>query len=245
MKTYADYHIHSKYSKNKHGKGTLEEITQRAVELGLEEIAVTDHGLKHFMFGIKRKNVKKARYEINELNKKYPQIKILLGIEANLTSMDGQSDIDDEIIKNCDIVLLGFHYGVTFKSIKDAFVLLILNYFANFSSRLKRKMIDINTKAIENVMHKYDIDILTHPGDKVFVDIERIAKAAEETNTILEINDSHGHLNIEEIKKASKYNIKFAIGSDAHTVENIGNCDEGIKRAIEAGLDFKRIINIK
>lgn len=245
MKTYADYHIHSEYSRNKHGKGTLEDITKRAVELGLEEIAVSDHGLKHFMFGIRTKNVKKAREEINELNKKYPQIKILQGIEANLTSMDGHSDINEVITKNCDIVLLGFHYGVTFRTIKDAFVLLVLNYFAKYSDKLRKKMIEINTKALEEVMHKYDIDVLTHPGDKIFVDIERIAKAAEETNTILEINDSHGHLNIEEIKKVSKYNVKFIIGSDAHSVENIGNCDNSIERAVKAGLDFKRIINIK
>jgi putative hydrolase len=49
MKLRADYHIHSTYSKNRHGKSTIEEIAARAHEIGLEEIAITDHGPGHYI----------------------------------------------------------------------------------------------------------------------------------------------------------------------------------------------------
>jgi len=41
----------------------------------------------------------------------------LLGVEANIIGFDGTIDVDEEIIDMLDILLLGFHYGVLFKSI--------------------------------------------------------------------------------------------------------------------------------
>ena len=45
----ADYHTHTPYS---HGKNTVAENVARAKELGLKEIAITDHGLTHIVFGV-------------------------------------------------------------------------------------------------------------------------------------------------------------------------------------------------
>ncbi len=61
MKLTADYHIHSTYSKNNHGKSTIEEIVKTSVELGLKEIAITDHGPKHFLYGIKKNKIVEAK----------------------------------------------------------------------------------------------------------------------------------------------------------------------------------------
>ena len=40
----ADYHTHTPYS---HGKNTVEENVARAKEIGLKQIAITDHGFSH------------------------------------------------------------------------------------------------------------------------------------------------------------------------------------------------------
>lgn len=243
MKIFIDYHIHSIYSRNRHGKSTVEEIVEKAVKLGLKEIAISDHGPRHFLFGTKKGDLCKIRNEINKLKEKYPDIKVLLGVEANIISLEGDTEIN-EVVKECDIILLGFHYGALFKTFKDFWILLVMNFLSNIFGIGKNKMIDINTKAVEKALLKHDVDILTHPGDKIPVDIDRVAKVAEKTNTMLEINDSHRHLNVNEIKIASKYDVKFVIGSDAHHEERVGNYNDALKRAEEAGLDLSRIVNL-
>ena len=39
--------------------------------------------------------------------------------------------------------------------------------------------------------------------------------------------------------------MKFAISSDAHKPDEVGNYIAGVERALEAGLDLERIINIE
>ncbi len=238
MKTTADYHIHSIYSRRNHGKSTIEEIVERAVQLNLKEIAITDHGPKHYLFGIEEERIPEAKEIVIKMRKKFPQIKILYGVEANILDYDGTTDISDTVKKHCDIILCGYHLGVLFSSFKNAINFTVKNQFSS-------KMADKNSIALANAMKRYDINILTHPGDKIPCNIDIIAKAAEETDTILEINNSHGHLNTEEIKIASKYNVKFVINSDAHIKQNIGNYENGLKAAVEAKLDLKRIINLE
>jgi putative hydrolase len=244
MTLRADYHIHSVYSKNRHGKSTIEEIVKKAIELGLEEIAITDHGPKHYMYGIKRSRITEAKNEIVELRKKFPQIKILFGAEANILNYEGDIDIDEELYKIYDIVLCGYHIAVTFKSFNDFFNFLVMNFLSKLSHRLSSRMAEKNTDAVVNALDKNRVDILTHPGDKINVNISRIAEAAERNGTVLEISNSHGHLNSEEIKIAAGYDVKFAINSDAHIKDKVGGFGTGLKAALDAGLDLKRIINL-
>lgn len=245
MRTTADYHVHSIYSRRNHGKSTVEEIVQKAVEIGLDEIAITDHGPKHYLFGIKEDKIKEAKDKIIEMRKKYPQIRILQGVEANLLDYEGNTDITDEVLKYCDIILCGYHIGALFSSPKDAWKFTVMNKIGRKSKKVFEEMKAKNTVAVANAMHKYKINIWTHPGDKIPLDTDLIAKAAEETGTILEINNSHSHLDAEEIKIASKYDVKFVINSDAHIKDNIGSYEKGLKAAMDAGLDLNRIINLK
>lgn len=244
MRIKFDYHVHSVYSKNNHGKSTIEENVEKAIELGLEEIAVSDHGPKHALYGIKKENIKKAKDEIIELRKKYPNIKILYGIEANILNYQGDIDVNEDTIQFYDIVLCGYHLGVLYSSFKDFWGFIFLNYFSKFNKKLREKQIERNTNAVVNALNKNKIYILTHPGDKIPVDIDKIAFAAQENNTILEINNHHNHLNAEEIKIASKYDVKFAIGSDAHIKDNIGSFENALEEAKKAGVDISRIVNI-
>lgn len=244
MKLKADYHIHSTYSKNKHGKSSIEEIAQRAHELGLEEIAITDHGPAHYLFGIKRNLIREAKNIVVETRKKYPNLKILYGVEANILDYGGTTDINSEIIKHCDIILCGFHLAALFSSAGDFWNFIVKSQFAKNNKKLYDEMVEKNTQALVNAMNKYKIDILTHPGDKIPVNIDKIARAAQETNTMLEINNSHGHLNRDELITASKYKVQFVINSDSHIKDNVGRCDNAMKAVIDSGIDLSRIINL-
>ena len=245
MKLTADYHMHSTYSRRNHGKSTIEEIVEKAVELGLEEIAITDHGPKHYMYGILESKINEAKNIVIEMRRKYPQLKILYGVEANILDYNGKTDINEEILKHCDIILCGYHLGALFSSTGDFWNFIVMNYLGRYNKKINEKMTRKNTEAFIKAMNKYKINILTHPGDKIPLDIDKIAKTAEKTGTLLEINNSHGHLNSEEIKTASKYNVKFVINSDAHIKDKVGSFENGLKSAEDAGLDLKRIINLK
>src|SRR5690606_11637271 len=126
MKLYGDYHTHTIYS---HGSGTIRDNVESALKKGLKEIAICDHGPGHYLYGVKKKNIPLMREEIDRLNEEYSKkgIRILLGVEANLTGFDGSIDMDDKLIKLTDILLLGYHYGVTPNSIKDGLGLYLVN----------------------------------------------------------------------------------------------------------------------
>ena len=94
-------------------------------------------------------------------------------------------------------------------------------------------------------LYENDLKILTHPGDKGRFDIAAIAKACEETETLMEISTWHSHLTVEEIKTAAKADVKFVVSSDAHTPDRVGSFAGGVERALQAGLDIERIVNIR
>lgn len=244
MKVIKDYHIHSKFSKIRHAKNTAEEIVKKAIEHGLSEIAISNHGLKHISYGIRKDSLVTLKNEIDDLNSKYSKINILLGIEANLLSLSGNTDIDSIIIENCDIVLFGYHTFVKYSTFVDAFHFLVLNKLAIKFGFMKDRIRKRNTDAILNSFAKNKINVLTHPGEKLIVDIERIAEAAEKYNVMLEINTNHKHLSVEEIMICKKYNVKFIISSDAHEVSYIGDYTSAINRIKESDLDIINIYNL-
>ncbi len=245
MKITKDYHIHSIYSKNNHGKSTPEEDVIKGSEIGLVEMAISDHGPRHYLYGIKKDNIKKLHEEIKELNKKYKNINVLQGIEANMLSYDGDSDIDELVKNNCDIIMGGFHYGVRFKDFKTFYRIYILNSLGKFSIKINKYITKLNTEAVINFMKKNKIKILTHPGEKIPVNIRDVAKAAVEEDVILEINSSHKHLSEEDLKCIKDIDVKLIIGSDAHHKDNIGKYEVAINRIEKSGFPIDNVINLE
>ncbi len=243
MKIIGDYHTHTIYS---HGKGTIRDNVEEAFKKGLKEIAICDHGPGHFTYGIKREDIGKMRKEIDELNKEFQPkgLKILLGVEANIIRYDGTIDVNDEIIGFLDILLLGYHFGALPGTFKDGYKLYILNFLSKRIPKMRKKVMDMNTSALIKAMDRYPIDIITHPGSKVYVDIKRLARKAKEKDIALEINSSHSHLTVEEIELALEEDVYFYINSDAHSPENVGNLENGIERALKGKVPVERIKNI-
>ena len=236
MQILADYHTHTKYS---HGKGTIEENVLEAISKGIKTIGISDHGYKHLTYGIKLNDIYKMREEIDKLNDKYSNIKVLLGMECNILDNRGNIDINDKIIENCDYIMAGYHFASTPTSLKS-----MLNHCNNYMIK-NDKSKDYNTEAIINAMKNNNIFIITHPGDKGDVYIEEIAKVAKDTDTRLEINSSHGFLNSNQLVEIKDIGNKFIIGSDAHIPQNVGNFDLAMKIIKEARLDTSLVENIK
>lgn len=241
MKLIGDYHTHTIYS---HGKGTIKENVQVAIKKGLKEIAITDHGYGHFMYGIKKASIKEMRDKIDTINKNHKNIEVKFGIETNIL-FDGKLDVDKNILDHIDIVLAGYHFG----ALSDRYVKDLMIHGRNFMGKyvkyMDKKNRIMNTDMVIKAMYNNNIDILTHPGDKGAVYIKEIAKAAKETNTLLEINSSHGYLDVVDIKIAMKEGASFVLNSDAHRPEHVGLVDDGIKRIIDAGLSIDKVVNLQ
>ena len=82
---------------------------------------------------------------------------------------------------------------------------------------------------------------LSAPGKTIATMISTRMEAAHDSET----RKGHTHLTAEEIRIAANYDVKFAISSDAHVPDKVGNYIAGVERAIEAGLDLERIVNIE
>ena len=233
-----DHHTHTTFS---HGKGSIEDNVKVAVQKGLKSIAITDHGPGHLTYGIDRNKIKVMREEVERLKLVYPQIEILLGVEANTIRVAPYIDLTEEDKKDLDIVLAGYHFGILKAGMVPNYINSHTGLFGRENSSLKVE----NTAMILNALYENDIAVLTHPGDKGPFDIEDIAKACVDTDTMIEINAKHKHLNVEEIKLAANYDVKFVIGSDAHISSKVGSFEEPLIRALQAGLDPERIVNIE
>ncbi|HYE08773.1 MAG TPA: PHP domain-containing protein [Patescibacteria group bacterium] len=240
MTLYADYHTHTIYS---HGKGTIMDNVMAARSKGLTELAITDHGIRHFTFGVKKKNIAKMRDEIDRINEHCDGVKVLLGMECNIISSEGDIDMNDEIRKYLDILLVGYHMMVMPKGLKDVWNIYGLNYLEKFFSYNTEKVKEKNTISIAKAIEKHKIDIITHPGARIPIDTTYIAQIAAKAGTALEINSHSSAMTAEHVKAAAKYGVKFVINSDAHRPEDVGRLDNGLRIALEAGLDSSQIIN--
>ena len=149
-------------------------------------------------------------------------------------------DVRPEEFEEFDFVIAGYHYGLFGCDC-------IRNWLWNKGFRAgEASLRKSNTEMVINALRQNDISILTHPGDKGPFDIRAIAEVCVETDTLMEINTWHGHLTEEEIRIAAEVpDVKFILSSDAHTPDRVGDVREGIIRALKAGLDLSRIVNIK
>ena len=233
-KLTGDYHTHTVFS---HGKGTIRENVLHARQLGLKAIAITDHGPGHNEHGMKRESVPEMRRIVTELNNEFDDIKVYLGVEANINNLGNGLDIRPDEFSQYDFVIAGYHYGVD-----DAYC---LENFRTYSKGIRSKdLIMKNTQMVLNALYENDLKILTHPGDKAYFDMHEIAKACADTNTLMEINAQHAHLSVKDIKICAKTDAKFIISSDAHKPEKVGNLRLALLRAKEAHLDLERIVNL-
>lgn len=238
-----DHHTHTVYS---HGKGTIEDNVREAAIKGLKSIAITDHGPGHLTYGITRKEIPQMRADIDALREKYPSVKVLLGVEANTIRRKPYLDITPEEGKAFDIVLAGYHFGILGAGMVTNYMNTRAGMFDSEYSKLKVK----NTAMIVDALYYNEdegnhISILTHPGDKGPFDIQEIARACQDTGTLIEINDKHRHLSVEEIEIAAVFDVNFVISSDAHIAKKVGSFEGPFRRALEAGLDPARIVNLE
>ncbi len=222
-----DLHMHSNWSD---GINTIEEIAEKAREMDLEYIAITDHIRAAFNHNVDEKELLKQGEEIDKLNTKYKILNtkfgILKGGEVDILN-DGRLFMKDEILKKLDVVGVAIHSGFKMP---------------------KQKMTERIIRAMKNPY----VDILFHPTGRLInerppyeVDIEKVIRAARDTKTILEISAFPNRLDLKDdyIRMAIKEGVKLIIDSDAHSIFHLQFLEFGIAQARRGWATKKDVIN--
>lgn len=242
MILFGDYHTHTKYSRHGHGKGTILENASVALNKGLKQIAISDHGFNHNFFGVRRKDIPDVKEDI--LNaKEVTGVDILLGVEANLISQAGDIDIIETDFEFLNILLMGHHRMAKMNSFKDFQKLSIVNMcgspYAPSKERLNR-----NTTAFLRALDKYPIDVITHLNYGFPTDTLAVAKLAKEKGTFIELNGKRINFTDQELITMAEEGVNFIVNSDAHSPERVGECNNGINTIFRLGLPLNQVVNI-
>ncbi|MBQ8909149.1 MAG: PHP domain-containing protein [Clostridia bacterium] len=242
MILFGDYHTHTKYSAHHHGKGTVLENATVAAEKGLKQIAISDHGFNHMFYGVKRKELGELKEDI--LNAKMSTgVDVLCGVEANLTSRNGDIDVLESDYEYLDILLMGHHRMVKMEKVKDFFALNMVNALSSpykaSADRLNR-----NTTAMLRALDKHPIDVITHLNYGFPTDTLAVARLAKEKDVFVELNGKRINFTDRELLIMAEEGVKFIVNSDAHSPERVGECNNAINTIFRLDLPLEQIVNV-
>ena len=205
MKLIADTHSHTLASG--HAYSTIREMALAAKERGMRALAITEHAPD--MPG------SCGLYyfmNLDVLPREMYGVEMLFGTEANIVNPQGGLDLSGDVLKDLDIVVASMHMpcfgeGHTVDEVMDAYLA---------------------------VMRLPYVNIIGHPDDGRFpMDYERLVKAAKETRTLLELNNSS--LRPQSFRVGARenvlampdlcrqYEVPVTTGSDAHVDADAGN----------------------
>lgn len=243
MKTYrivSDWHTHTRYSD---GRGTVEDNVRAAAQKGLTEIAITDHGPRGIFIGVESPDTYlDIKKDITALKERYP-VRVLLGAEANVTSLDGSIDIPPEISKQMDILLVGLHPQVMAESLEETLGWVLPNQLGRLSRFLQSRMRNTNTKALVDAMYKHPVNVVTHPGLMMAVDLDEVARASANTHCAMEINTGHEYNKDDVINAALRWGAPVVVNSDAHYPDTVGEMDKGISLLMKWDVPAEQVVN--
>jgi DNA polymerase (family 10) len=219
-----DFHVHSSWSD---GNDTIETIASVAQQHQYSFIGITDHSQSlKIANGLTEDRIQKKLEEINKVNKKYPNLRILCGTECDIKT-DGTLDYSNKLLKQFDFVYIAIH--TAFKMDKETM-----------------------TKRIIRGMDNEQADFLAHPTGRLIgkreayeVDIEQIIDTAKETDTRLEINSFPDRLDLDDahVKLAKEHGVSFVLGTDSHSINHLDFMRFGIATARRGWLEKEDILN--
>ncbi len=199
MNLKEDYHIHTNYNDHSASNLTVKNVVMEAERKGLETIALTEHVRET------SKWIPSYLMDISNYIQK-TNVKVIPGFEAKILP-NGNIDCREEIARDYFIV-------------------------ASFHTKYHDKAIWINalTKAIEN---KY-VNVIGHlsPESSFQIDSKEIDEFAElliKHGKTVELNAKYQKPPESWIKIFMKRGVKFHLGIDAHTLNEIGNYESIIK----------------
>ena len=221
-----DLHLHSDWSD---GGATIEAMARKAIELGHEYLALTDHSPKlSVAHGLEPERLRRQLDVVAELNEELAPFRILTGIEVDILE-DGALDQEPELLAELDVVVASVH------------------------SKLRMKR-DEMTRRMVTALASPHVDILGHCTGRMVLgrgrpesefDHELVFAAAAHLDKAVEINCRPERLDppMRLLKLVVDAGCKVSIDSDAHAVGQLEWQPYGCSRAADAGVPMDRIVN--
>ena len=214
-----DLHMHTTYTD---GAATVAEMIRRAEELGLDEIAITEHVRADTdWFGRFADEVREAGARSS--------VRVLVGAEARITDFEGTLDISPEIRTQCDLVLGSVHRFPARDGSRIEFDAVPAEAFAETEYRLALGLVA-----------RGDADVLAHPGG---MSLKRLGAFPEPCFRSLMAECARGGMAI-EISTSYLRDVRgflallgeadppVSMGSDAHAPEMIGHCSRTLREVL-------------
>lgn len=211
------------------GANTLEEMAEAAKKLGYEYLAITDHS-RHLTVakGLDEERLMQQIREIDRLNEKLVGIVLLKAIEVDILE-DGELDLPDRVLRHLDLRVCSIHhrFGLSREKQTERLIRAMDNPYFNILGHLTGRLI--------NRREGYDIDF------------ERVFAAAKERGCFIEINSQPERLDADDTlcRQAKEMGLKFAISSDAHSVESLKFMRFGVSQARRGWIEADDVINTR
>jgi DNA polymerase (family 10) len=211
-----DLHTHSHWSAD--GKSTLEEMLEGAVARGYEYYAVTDHS--HYL---RDGRLQAQLEEIEALRARFPKLRILAGVEANIRS-NGEVDVAEEDLALLDWVVASVHN-------------------APDSRPTERVLEAMQNPYVDCIGHLTGRRIGKRPPRDV--DVGEVIAAAIQTGTFLEINGQPDRLDLRDVhaRAAKEAGLKLVVSSDGHEVRSQSYLELAVAQARRGWLTKADVAN--
>jgi len=219
-----DLHVHSTWSD---GQNTIAQMAQAAAAKGYRYLAISDHSPRlRVAGGVKPKDLEKKKKEIDGLNARMSDLRILFGTEVEIDS-DGNLDYNNAILSEFDFVIAAIHSG-----------------FEQSSEQLTKRLVKVcQNKYVHAIAHPTGV----HLGKRepYHFDFQEVCKAAVDNNVCMEINAFPVRLDLNGANayRARRYGVKFVIDTDAHHIDHMDFMKFGVTTARRGWLAKKDVLN--
>ena len=209
----SEMHTHSTWTD---GQASLPDLTEKAAEQGLKRLFFTDHIRSSSTYF---ENYLEEARELAENTK----IEIKVGFESKVADYDGNLDIPETAREKADLIIGTVH------SIpgKDGFVHpSILDEGELEKAEYELSMASLVAKSADILGHAGGMSIAKF-GDFKLTYLEEIIAKCAENSVAFEINSRY-HASILDwlFEKLKVYDPLVSIGSDVHSLEDVGVCAE-------------------
>ncbi len=219
-----DLHCHSTWSD---GRGSIEEMANRAKELGYDYLAITDHSKRMRMVnGLSSDDLQKQAEEIRKLNDSINGLTLLAGCEVDILE-DGTLDLSDDVLSDLDIVICSIHSKMDLSNKKQ-------------TNRLLKAIENPNCQVLGHLQGRKILE-----REAIDIDLERVLTEARDAGVIIEINADPVRRDLDEngVHLARELGVNFAVNTDAHSVAGLDQMKYGIWTARRGWLEKKSVVN--
>ena len=222
-----DLHMHTTWSD---GRDSIEAMVVACRALGYEYMAITDHSPHSAASrNLSIEAVAEQADEIAHMRERYPDIAILHGCEVDILA-NGSLDFPDRVLERFDLVLASLHER---------------------EGHGPERLLERYLSAMRHPL----VTLITHPTNRLMpsrpgydLDYGRLFEAAVETHTLVEIDGSPAHLDLDGdlARQAVAAGATMCIDGDCHRADMLERqMMLGVLMARRGWIEAKHVLNTR